>query len=109
MDTSTLSTDENAVAGTEAYRTYVGWRSKFILRLVYFHVGIVILFDFIAIYFPELMIIPVFPGTLFTLGAMIAFFIIASVIFFAFYYSHRINQEYLRFQEELERERGGSK
>lgn len=98
---SGLSEKNSLLIESEAYQYYVSWRSRFIIRLALAHIVLVLIFDLVAVYSAETMAHAIWPGSVFTIGMCSALLIVFSVIFFAFYYSYRVNQEYLLLQEKL--------
>ena len=72
---------------------YLGWRSRFIVKLALFHFALVLGFDFLAIFAPSIITAPAWGDSVFTVGLVFALFIVLSVIFSTFYYAHRISKE----------------
>ncbi len=74
------------------FTEYLDWRRRLVLVLVLLHFCAVLVFDILAIYFPGVLNAKVSPGSPLTLGIVFAILIVISVIFSAFYYSHRVNR-----------------
>jgi uncharacterized membrane protein (DUF485 family) len=77
----------------DAFSSYIKWRSGFIIKLALFHFALILIFDALCIYAPDLITASAVGSSAITIGIVYALGIIMSVIFSTFYYSHRIAQE----------------
>lgn len=73
------------------FEEYLAWRKKLVLTLAIFHFAAVLLFDFLAIFYPRLMTATIIPGSSISVGVCFAVGIVISVICASFYYSSRVN------------------
>lgn len=90
---------EKQLIESDAYQSYIKWRNGFVLRLAVFHFILVFLFDTLSIFTPSIMIANVWKGSAFTVGFIFACGIVISVILSSVYYSHRINQREIIFND----------
>lgn len=88
------------MTSSDAVTRRLGWRKKLVLRLALFHFALVLVFDLLAIFAPEIMTMRLWSGLPFNTGIVLAVGIVFSVIASSFYYSYRINREELKFAAE---------
>ena len=76
-----------------ALEAYLKWKAGFIRKLALFHFALILLFDLLAVFTPEVMTRPLSPTTPFTVGVVLALLIVFSVISATILYAWRVNQE----------------
>lgn len=88
-----LSKKEQQIANSEAYRSFASWRNSFVLKMTLFNIGLVMVFDVLAIFRPGVLTFLPSAGIALNVGAWLVLFIIISVIFSAVYYNIRMEQQ----------------
>ena len=68
-------------------------RKALVIKLALFHFSLVLLFDVLGVYAPDIMTRSIGSDSVFTIGIIFALGIVLSVMGSAFYYSGRISRE----------------
>ena len=76
---------------SQEFNKYLDWKRKLVLALVLSHFFAVLVFNVLAVYFPEVMVLRMISDWPLTVGTVFAIFIVISVIAASFYYSHLVN------------------
>ena len=74
--------------------SYLKWRSRFVLKLALFHFTLVIIFDLLGAFAPEIMTSEVMTGGDFSVG------IVFSVMLSAVFYTYQINKKEVELSKE---------
>lgn len=96
-----LSKKEHQIANSQAYRSFASWRNYFVLKMAVFNIGLVMMFDVLAIFRPGVLTFLPGTGTALNIGAWLVLFTIVSVIFSAVYYNIRMEQKTRLLQSNL--------
>ena len=81
-----LSDEELKLSKSELYFSFIKRRSRLSWSLISFLISLVVTFNLVTVFMPDLANKPVIEGTMITLGISSAFVIIVSIVVAAVYY-----------------------
>jgi uncharacterized membrane protein (DUF485 family) len=85
---------------SKAKSSYFKWRSRFVLKLALFHFTLVIIFDLLGAFAPEIMTSAVMTGGDFSVGIVFGLGIVFSVMLSAVFYTYQINKKEVELSKE---------
>ena len=85
---------------SKAKSAYLKWRSRFVLKLALFHFTLVIIFDLLGAFAPEIMTSAVMTEGDFSVGIVFGLGIVFSVMLSAVFYTYQINKKEVELSKE---------
>jgi uncharacterized membrane protein (DUF485 family) len=85
---------------SKAESSYLKWRSRFVLKLALFHFALIICFDLLGVFAPDIMTSTVVRGGVFTVGIVSGLGIVLSVMLTAVFYTYQINKKAVELSKE---------